>query len=120
MAEFYLGQLDIEGASMVGLMLVFGYITVLLSNIMSNTATAAILIPIAGVMLADSSHMVTLMIALSASAALMLPVSTPPNAIAFSTGMVEARDFRFGGTLIGLIAPILVVAWVWVLWSLLG
>jgi sodium-dependent dicarboxylate transporter 2/3/5 len=119
-AEFYMGQLDITGASMVGLMLVFGYITVLLSNVMSNTATAAILIPIAGVMLADRSQMVTLMIALSSSAALMLPVSTPPNAIAFSTGMVEARDFRFGGILIGLIAPILVVAWVWVLWTLLG
>ena len=119
-AEFYLGQLDIQGASMVVLMLVFGYITVLLSNVMSNTATAAILIPIAGVMLADGSQMVTLMIALSSSAALMLPVSTPPNAIAFSTGMIEARDFRFGGALIGLIAPILVVAWVWVLWTLLG
>ena len=77
-AEFYLGQLDIEGVTLV-----------------------------------------TLMIALSASAALLLPVSTPPNAIAFSTGMVEAREFRLGGVLIGGIGPILVVAWVWLLWTLL-
>ena len=60
------------------------------------------------------------MIALSASAALLLPVSTAPNAIAFSTGMVEAREFRFGGVLVGGVAPILVVAWVWLLWTLLG
>jgi sodium-dependent dicarboxylate transporter 2/3/5 len=119
-AEFYLGQLDIEGVTLVTLMLVFGYITVILSNVMSNTATATILIPIAGVLLDARSEVVTLMIALSASAALMLPVSTPPNAIAFSTGLVEAREFRFGGVLIGGIAPILVVAWVWLLWTLLG
>jgi sodium-dependent dicarboxylate transporter 2/3/5 len=119
-AEFYLGQLDIEGVTLVTLMLVFGYITVILSNIMSNTATATILIPIAGVLLDARSEVVTLMIALSASAALLLPVSTPPNAIAFSTGMVEAREFRFGGVVIGGIAPILVVAWVWLLWTLLG
>ncbi|UCE02909.1 MAG: anion permease, partial [Candidatus Latescibacterota bacterium] len=79
---------------------------------MSNTATASILIPIAGVLLADREEFVTLVIALSASAALLLPVSTPPNAIAFSTGMVEARDFRFGGVLIGGAAPVLIVAWV--------
>jgi sodium-dependent dicarboxylate transporter 2/3/5 len=118
-AEFYLGQLNIEGVTMVTLMLVFGYLTVILSNIMSNTATATILIPIAGILLAGGSEFVTLMIALSASAALLLPVSTPPNAIAFSTGMVEAREFRFGGILIGGAAPILVVAWVWVLWTAL-
>jgi sodium-dependent dicarboxylate transporter 2/3/5 len=119
-AEFYLGQLDIQGVTMVTLMLVFGYITVVSSNIMSNTATATILIPIAGVLLDARAEFVTLMIALSASAALLLPVSTPPNAIAFGTGMVEAREFRFGGVLIGGIAPILAVAWVWLLWTLLG
>ena len=78
------------------------------------------MIPIAGVLLAGRSDYVTIMIALSASAALLLPVSTPPNAIAFSTGMTKARDFRFGGILIGVIAPILIVAWVWVLWTFLG
>jgi sodium-dependent dicarboxylate transporter 2/3/5 len=119
-AEFYLGQLSIEGVTLVSLLLGFGYITVLLSNVMSNTATATILIPIAGILLADRAEAVTLMIALSASAALLLPVSTPPNAIAFSTGMVEAREFRFGGLLIGGAAPVLIVAWVWLLWTLLG
>jgi solute carrier family 13 (sodium-dependent dicarboxylate transporter), member 2/3/5 len=118
-AEYYLGQLDLQGATMVSLMLVFGFITVILSNVMSNTATASILIPIAGILLDDKSAFVTIMIALSASAALMLPVSTPPNAIAYSTEMIKPRDFRFGGTLVGGITPVLVVGWVWVLWTFL-
>ena len=114
-AEFYLGRLDVTGVAMATLMIVFGYITVVLSNVMSNTATATILIPVASVLLAGRADAVTLMVALSASAALLLPVSTPPNAIAFSTGMVEVRDFRFGGVLVGTLAPVLIVAWVWVL-----
>ena len=104
-AEFYLGQIDLAGATIPGLMLVFGFVTVGLSNVMSNTATASILIPIAGVILAGRSDFVTLMIALSSSAALLLPVSTPPNAIAFASGLLKARDFRFGGILIGATAP---------------
>ena len=116
-AEHYLGQLDWQGAKVISLMLVFGFITVALSNVMSNTATASILIPIAGVLLVEKAPVVTIMIALSASAALMLPVSTPPNAIAFSTEMIKARDFRFGGFLIGGVTPLLVCLWVWILWS---
>jgi len=118
-AEYYLGQLNLGDARMAGLMLLFGYITVVLSNIMSNTATASILIPIAAVLLVGRSEFVTIAIALSASSALMLPVSTPPNAIAYSSGMIEAREFRYGGFLIGGITPILTVAWVWVLLTIL-
>jgi sodium-dependent dicarboxylate transporter 2/3/5 len=119
-AHHYLGKLDIEGIEIPTLMLVFGFLTVFLSNIMSNTATASIIIPIAGVLLAGRSEYVTLVIAFSASAALLLPVSTPPNAISFSTGMIEAREFRFGGIVVGISAPILAVVWVWLLWTFLG
>jgi sodium-dependent dicarboxylate transporter 2/3/5 len=37
-----------------------------------------------------------------------LPISTPPNAIAYSTGKLEQKDFRFGGTLLGLLGPIII------------
>jgi len=39
-------------------------------------------------------------------------VSTPPNAIAYSTGLVEQKDFRLGGALVGLLGPAAVIAWV--------
>jgi sodium-dependent dicarboxylate transporter 2/3/5 len=42
----------------------------------------------------------------------LLPVSTPPNAIAFSTGEIQTRDLRPGGLLIGLLGPVLIIAWV--------
>jgi hypothetical protein len=55
---------------------------------------------------------VCLVIGLSASTALFLPVSTPPNAIAYSTGLIEQRDFRLGGMLVGVLGPALIIAWV--------
>jgi sodium-dependent dicarboxylate transporter 2/3/5 len=61
----------------------------------------------------DVSNAITLpmIIGLSASCALLLPVSTPPNAIAFSTGMLKQSDFRFGGIFIGLLGPFVVIMW---------
>ena len=53
-----------------------------------------------------------MVIGLSASTALFLPVSTPPNAIAYSTELIEQRDLRVGGTLVGLLGPVLIIAWV--------
>ena len=53
-----------------------------------------------------------MVVGLSASTALFLPVSTPPNAIAYSTGFIEQKDFQFGGALIGLLGPALIILWV--------
>jgi sodium-dependent dicarboxylate transporter 2/3/5 len=81
---------------------------------MSNTATTTILVPI-GLLLVqgNSEHMIliALTLALSASCALFLPVSTPPNAIAFSTGLLEQKDFRKGGLFFGLLGPISAILW---------
>jgi len=46
------------------------------------------------------------------SMAMLLPVSTPPNAIAFSTGLLEQKDFRIVGSIIGVLGPPLIIAWV--------
>jgi sodium-dependent dicarboxylate transporter 2/3/5 len=43
---------------------------------------------------------------------MFLPVSSPPNAIAFSTGLLEQRDFRIGGIIVGLLGPLLAILWV--------
>ncbi|MBT8076408.1 MAG: anion permease, partial [Gammaproteobacteria bacterium] len=87
-------------------------ITVLLSNVMSNTATVSVVLPVAVALLPGRELEMCLVIGLSASCALMLPVSTPPNAIAFSTGEIETRDLRPGGLLIGLLGPVVIIAWV--------
>jgi len=96
------------------------YTTMIFSNIMSNTATSTVLIPLGIAILPSNILEVCMIIGLSASTALFLPVSTPPNAIAFSTGYIKQKDFRVGGALIGLLGPALIVLWVLLIKSLLN
>ncbi len=92
-----------------------GLICWLLSNFISNTATAALLVPILALVgssmeaqLASFGGISTLLIgiALAASLAMMLPISTPPNAIAHSTGLIEQKDMRNVGIIMGIIGLI--------------
>ncbi|RMF04428.1 MAG: DASS family sodium-coupled anion symporter [Bacteroidetes bacterium] len=110
-------HLHIPNGLIVG---VFALTTVVFSNIMSNTATATILIPVAALWPELPPAILPLVIGLSASCALFLPVSTPPNAIVFSTGLVKQEDFRFGGWIVGLLGPALVIAWVMLLMQIWG
>lgn len=91
---------------------ILAYVTMLFSNIMSNTATSTVLIPLGMAILPESQFEVAMIIGLSASTALFLPVSTPPNAIVYSTGLVEQKDLRIGGLLVGLIGPPIITLWV--------
>jgi sodium-dependent dicarboxylate transporter 2/3/5 len=91
---------------------VLALVTVALSNVMSNTATVSVVLPVAVALLPGRELEMCLILGLSASCALLLPVSTPPNAIAFSTGEIQTRDLRPGGLLIGLLGPVLIIAWV--------
>jgi len=103
--------------------LVFGtlaLITVTLSNFMSNTATISLILPVSVTLLPGRELEMCLILGLSASCALLLPVSTPPNAVAFSTGEIQTSDFRAGGLLIGLLGPVVIVAWVMLISSVLG
>ena len=111
--EYFLLMLQDNSLPLGLLILSFSVITVFSSNIMSNTAAAAILIP-AAALWGDSINPLTLplIIGLSASCALFLPVSTPPNAIAYSSGLIKQEEFRLGGITIGFIGPILISLWV--------
>lgn len=95
----------------------FAYIAVLVSNVMSNTAASSILIPLAITLPAVWGISVPVIVALSCSCALLLPVSTPSNAISYATGLIEQKEFRPGGIFLILIAPIVsiisVLIWVY-------
>jgi sodium-dependent dicarboxylate transporter 2/3/5 len=101
--------------------LVFGalaLITVTLSNFMSNTATVSLILPVSVALMPGRELETCLILGLSASCALLLPVSTPPNAVAFSTGEIQTRDLRPGGILIGLLGPVVIIAWVLLVMSI--
>jgi sodium-dependent dicarboxylate transporter 2/3/5 len=114
LSTFFVEQLQHLSISTILVIPTFALMTVIFSNIMSNTATATILIPIAALWPGIHPAVLPIIIGLAASCALFLPVSTPPNAIVFSTGLVKQQEFRFGGSLVGLAGPLLIIAWVWV------
>ncbi len=111
LAEWLVALLPVADWGPVAVVLALSYLCAGLSNFMSNTAAANILIPIAAALSTAAPAAYVVPIALAASAAMCLPVSTPPNAIAFAQGRLEARDFLAGGLLVGLIAPGLIVFW---------
>lgn len=113
--DYFLSQIQNLSLPMIALVVVFAAITVFASNIMSNTAAAAILIPAAGLWDGVNPVVLPLIIALCASCALFLPVSTPPNAIAYSTGYLDQNEFRLGGITIGLLGPVLIALWIFLL-----
>ena len=87
------------------------YLCSALSNFMSNTAAANILIPIGMALGIGMEINYVVPLALAASSAMCLPVSTPPNAIAYSYGQLASKDFIVGGLLVGLLAPGICVLW---------
>lgn len=93
-------------------------VTVMLSNFMSNTATVSLILPVSVALMPGRELEMCLILGLSASCALLLPVSTPPNAIAFATGEISTRDLRPGGILIGLLGPVVLISWVLLVKSL--
>lgn len=102
--------------SPIVILIVAGLVCFFLSNFISNTATAALLIPILTVVCAGmgdkldvigGSSTVLIGIAVAASAAMSLPISTPPNAIAYSTGLIEQKDMAKAGLTMGIVTLVL-------------
>ena len=91
--------------------------TIFLTELTSNTATAAALVPILAAVApglgVPELHLV-IPATLAASCAFMLPVATPPNAIVFGSGRVTQRQMARAGFWLNLIAilPITALAWV--------
>lgn len=99
--------------SPIAILIISGLICYFLSNFISNSATAALLVPILAVVCKgmgdklDSiggTSTILIGIAIAASTAMCLPISTPPNAIAYSTGLVKQNDMLKIGLLAGLIS----------------
>lgn len=102
--------------SPIVILVISGLVTFFLSNFISNTATAALMIPILAVVcegmgdklnIIGGTSTVLIGIAVAASAAMCLPISTPPNAIAYSTGLIEQKDMSKTGLSVGIITLIL-------------
>jgi len=109
----YLGHSIGSLAAVPGLMLVLGVVALMifLTEITSNTATAAVLIPIlAGLAPGLGIEPLLLIVpaAIAASCAFMLPVATPPNAVVFGSGLVPLPQMARAGIWLNLIGIVLI------------
>ena len=93
-----------------------GIICWLLSQFISNSAATALMVPIMVAVgtgmkdaLGDFGGVGTLLVgvAMAASFAMSLPISTPPNAIAYSTGLIKTKQMFITGMLIGIISLVI-------------
>ncbi len=95
------------------LMIGAGFICLFMATFMSHTATASLLLPIlaavAGTMMGagamDNAGAIGLLIAiaLASSLGMALPISTPPNALAYATGLIDSKGMAISGTILCLI-----------------
>ncbi len=84
---------------------------IFLTELTSNLATAATLLPVMGAMAIQAGVppiVLTVPITIAASCAFMLPVATPPNAIVFSTGLISIPEMVRAGVLLNVIGIIIV------------
>jgi solute carrier family 13 (sodium-dependent dicarboxylate transporter), member 2/3/5 len=117
LADIIMGQVNALPIASVGIAVLFCFVGVLLSNVMSNTAASSILVPLGLALPLPFGVAVPVMVAISCSCALLLPVSTPSNAISYSTGLIEQKDFRMGGLFFIIAGPVAAFVSVMV-WSL--
>ena len=127
LAKVLITSIPFGSMSVVVVLIIAGIVCYFLSNFISNSATAALLIPILitvaegmadpaasnhdqFVSLGGAQAMITF-IAVCASIAMLFPISTPPNAIASSTGLVATKDMTKVGIVIGVVGFILGYFW---------
>lgn len=123
----WIGQLlsTFQGVSLVFVIGVIVVLTIFLTEVTSNTATTAMLMPIlASLAVGLSVHPYGIMIAAStaASFAFMLPVATPPNAIVFGSGYITIPQMAKTGIGLNLIGIVLIIilalTWLPLIWGI--
>lgn len=101
-------------APLILVMLAIAAFIIFLTEFASNTASAALLVP---VFLAIAEQMglphevLVMIIGIGASCAFMLPVATPPNAIVYGTGLIKQSEMIRVGMVLNIVAIVLVGCW---------
>ncbi len=93
------------------LLLAVGGLIVFVGELASNTAMAAVFLPVAGAAalgMGEPAFILTLPVALFATLGFMLPVATPPNAIVFGSGALEIRHMLRAGAILDVVGIVIV------------
>lgn len=108
----------LENAPIFILVVAVATLIIFLTELTSNTATAAMVMPILSAVaigLGQNPLLLVVPAAIAASCAFMLPVATPPNAIVFGSGYVTIPQMVKSGFGLNIIGIVLAVAITYVL-----
>ena len=109
--------LDVAPAFVV--ILAIAAFIIFLTEFTSNTASAALLVPLfapVGEGLGLPPQLLVLVIGIGASCAFMLPVATPPNAIVMGTGYIKQKEMMKVGFVLNIVSIMVVTLWAYFLW----
>ena len=105
-----------DNFSPIVVMILAGLICFGFSNFISHSAATSLLVPVLGVVASGlgtaldgvgGPQAMLVGIAIASSVSMILPISTPPNAIAHSTGFIEQKDMMKVGIIVGLLGLVL-------------
>lgn len=109
LSDVMVGIITAGGMSPVALLVALIVFSVVISNFMSNTSAANLLIPIVTSLGVISPVIGAIGVAFACSFAMSLPISTPPNAIAFATHMIDTGDMARYGSMISMAGVVLLI-----------
>lgn len=121
--EWLLGSFDWASLSSVAVVALLAAIGLAMSNVISHSAAANLLVPLAlgfsGVVGLDMK-LIAVVIALATSLGMSMPISTPPNAIAYATGQVQLKHMALVGLVVGGGGAVLLALVMPPLWQFFG
>jgi sodium-dependent dicarboxylate transporter 2/3/5 len=108
LADWLLATLHVGSAGVIPLTVVVILLAMAVTTFISNTSAAAMLLPLVAGLTGQPAPLV-LAAGIAVSVSMILPISTPPNAIAYGSGFIKVRTMATAGALVcaGAVAAIL-------------
>ncbi len=124
LSNWLVSQVPFERMPELFLLAAVAGLSIVISNFMSNTAASNLMVPIVTVIAVLPPLTGAITVAFACSLAMSLPISTPPNAIAFATRAITTRDMARYGTIVSIVGLLLVLlalhGYQWVGWLRAG
>jgi sodium-dependent dicarboxylate transporter 2/3/5 len=108
LSAWIVSRIDFASMGTLGVLFLFAAVAALMTTFISNSATANLLLPIVVGITAVSPTSSALVVAIVSSAAMILPVSTPPNAIAYGSGQIDVKDMAGAGSVVTVVSLVFV------------
>ncbi|MGF1636720.1 MAG: SLC13 family permease [Cyclobacteriaceae bacterium] len=123
LAQKIVSSIPFDDFSPISVIVLTSVLSLVMANFMSHTATANLLLPIVaalGTSMASlqplgGGQMFIITVTFSCSLAMVLPISTPPNALAYGLGIMKTKDMAKIGVLVGIIGLLFTYLMVYVL-----